>query len=53
MEEAIHRSVMPEETLKFLKVKKNGIYVDCTFGNGGHSKMILEKINDGKLVAFE
>jgi 16S rRNA (cytosine1402-N4)-methyltransferase len=37
-----------------LKIVPNGIYVDCTFGGGGHSKAILKKLDaDGKLVAFD
>lgn len=35
-------------------IQPNGTYVDCTFGGGGHSKAILEKLdNNGKLVAFD
>ena len=37
-----------------LKIVPNGTYVDCTFGGGGHSKAILEKLgSEGKLVAFD
>jgi 16S rRNA (cytosine1402-N4)-methyltransferase len=37
-----------------LKIVPNGIYVDCTFGGGGHSKAILQQLGaDGKLVAFD
>ena len=32
---------------------KNGCYVDLTFGGGGHSKEILSKLDDGKLLAFD
>jgi 16S rRNA (cytosine1402-N4)-methyltransferase len=37
-----------------LNIQPNGIYVDCTFGGGGHSKAILNKLSaNGKLVAFD
>jgi 16S rRNA (cytosine1402-N4)-methyltransferase len=48
-----HIPVMLGEVLDHLNVKKEGTYVDCTFGNGGHSRAILEKLEKGKLVAFE
>ena len=45
---------MLQETLDGLHIRPEGIYVDCTFGGGGHSKGILEKLNDkGRLFAFD
>jgi len=38
-----HQPVMVEEILHWLNPKKNGVYVDCTLGAGGHSKALLEK----------
>ena len=48
-----HISVMPKETLDLLDVKPNGIYVDGTLGRGGHSRLILEKLKNGKLYCFD
>jgi 16S rRNA (cytosine1402-N4)-methyltransferase len=49
-----HIPVLPKETIEGLAVKPNGIYVDCTFGGGGHAKAILKELGaDGKLVAFD
>ncbi|MFP5042300.1 16S rRNA (cytosine(1402)-N(4))-methyltransferase RsmH [Parasediminibacterium sp. JCM 36343] len=49
-----HVPVLFDETIEGLDIKPNGIYVDCTFGGGGHSRGILEKLGkDGKLVAFD
>ena len=43
-----------DETIEALKIRPDGIYVDCTFGGGGHSRAILERLNEnGKLVAFD
>ena len=48
-----HISVMPIETLDLLDVKEDGVYVDGTLGRGGHSKLILEKLKNGKLYCFD
>ncbi len=49
-----HVPVLFFETLGALQVKPHGIYVDCTFGGGGHSKGILDRLNEkGKLIAFD
>lgn len=49
-----HVPVLLNETIDALQIKKNGIYVDCTFGGGGHSNGILNKLDkDGKLIAFD
>jgi 16S rRNA (cytosine1402-N4)-methyltransferase len=48
------KPVLLSESIDYLNIKKNGIYVDCTFGSGWHSQKILEKINDqGKLYSFD
>ncbi len=49
-----HIPVLYNESLNALNIQPNGIYVDCTFGGGGHSRGILEKLNvDGRLIAFD
>lgn len=49
-----HVPVLLNEVIDGLQVIPSGIYVDCTFGGGGHSKRILEKLNaNGKLIAFD
>ena len=48
-----HISVMPKETLDLLNVKPDGVYVDGTLGRGGHSKLILERLKNGKLYCFD
>src|SRR5687768_9129156 len=49
-----HIPVLLAEVIEHLQIKPEGIYVDCTFGGGGHSKAILEKLNDrGRLIAFD
>jgi len=43
-----------KEAVDALMIQPNGIYVDCTFGGGGHAKAILEKLDkNGKLIAFD
>jgi 16S rRNA (cytosine1402-N4)-methyltransferase len=49
-----HNSVMLTQSIDGLNIKSNGIYVDVTFGAGGHSRTILEKLDEnGKLFAFD
>ena len=48
-----HNSVLLNECVEGLNIKPTGIYVDVTFGGGGHSKLILEKLKGGKLFAFD
>jgi 16S rRNA (cytosine1402-N4)-methyltransferase len=49
-----HIPVLLAETIDGLNINPDGIYVDCTFGGGGHSKAILSTLSaKGKLVAFD
>jgi 16S rRNA (cytosine1402-N4)-methyltransferase len=49
-----HQPVMLNECLEGLNIQKNGIYVDVTFGGGGHSNAILEQLGpEGKLIGFD
>ena len=49
-----HVPVLFKETIEMLNIKPTGVYVDCTFGGGGHSRGILQKLNEhGKLIAFD
>jgi len=48
-----HISVLLEESIKYLNIKEDGIYVDCTLGGGGHSFEILKKLKNGHLYAFD
>lgn len=49
-----HRSVLLKESLNALAIKPDGIYVDGTFGRGGHSRAILNELNpSGRLIAID
>lgn len=49
-----HTTVLLHEAVEGLAIKEDGVYVDATFGGGGHSKAILEKLGlKGKLIAFD
>jgi len=50
---AYHVPVMLKECLDGLNIKPDGVYVDVTFGGGGHSRAILEHLTTGKLYAFD
>ena len=51
---AEHSTVLLHETVEGLALKENGIYIDGTFGRGGHSLLILSKLADnGKLIAID
>ncbi|MBJ09903.1 MAG: 16S rRNA (cytosine(1402)-N(4))-methyltransferase, partial [Flavobacteriales bacterium] len=44
-----HQPVLLNETMDGLDINPDGIYVDVTFGGGGHSKAILQKLENGRL----
>jgi 16S rRNA (cytosine1402-N4)-methyltransferase len=48
-----HKPVMLQECLEGLAIKPDGVYVDVTFGGGGHAKAILEQLEGGMLYAFD
>lgn len=48
-----HIPVLLKESINGLMVKPDGIYVDVTFGGGGHSKEILRRLTTGRLIAFD
>lgn len=48
-----HISVLLKEAIESLNIKKNGIYIDATFGCGGHSHLILSKLKYGSLYAID
>lgn len=48
-----HISVLFEETIESLNIKRDGLYVDCTCGGAGHSKAILNQLQSGQLVAID
>ena len=53
-QDAYHLPVLYQESLDGLAIRPEGVYVDCTFGGGGHSRGILERLGPkGRLFAFD
>lgn len=48
-----HKSVLLTESIDALAIRQAGIYVDATFGGGGHSREILKRLGEGKLFGFD
>lgn len=49
-----HISVMLNETIDYLNVKENSVYIDCTLGGAGHALYLLNQLNDeGRLIAID
>lgn len=48
-----HKPVMLQECIEALSIREGGVYVDVTFGGGGHSRAILEHLGEGRLYAFD
>ncbi|MEC7960583.1 MAG: 16S rRNA (cytosine(1402)-N(4))-methyltransferase, partial [Pseudomonadota bacterium] len=54
MSQAEHVSVLLEESVAALAIRPDGIYLDGTFGRGGHSRAILNSLSSsGRLIAFD
>ena len=48
-----HQPVLMEESIQGLNIQPGGIYVDATYGGGGHARKIIEKLENGVLIAFD
>lgn len=48
-----HKPVLLDECMELLGIRPEGVYVDATFGGGGHAREILKKLESGKLIAFD
>ena len=54
MSEFNHQSVLLSESIESLNIRPDGIYIDATFGRGGHSRAILQQLNEqGRLIVFD
>ena len=54
MHESAHQTVLLQEAVDGLRIIPNGVYVDATFGRGGHSRLILDMLGpQGRLIAFD
>jgi len=48
-----HVPALLDESIRGLNIRPDGIYVDATFGGGGHSMAILKRLRNGRLIAFD
>ena len=48
-----HVPVLLEESVSGLNIDPDGVYLDLTFGGGGHSREILKRLKDGCLIGFD
>ena len=48
-----HKPVLLDESIEGLNVRPDGVYVDATFGGGGHSRAILDRLATGRLIALD
>jgi 16S rRNA (cytosine1402-N4)-methyltransferase len=48
-----HQSVLLSESIEALNIQPTGIYIDATFGRGGHSQKILEQLTTGRLICID
>ncbi|MCT7848501.1 MAG: 16S rRNA (cytosine(1402)-N(4))-methyltransferase, partial [Lactobacillus iners] len=48
-----HYSVLLHETIDNLNLKNDGVYVDATFGGGGHASYLLKQLSNGHLIGFD
>jgi 16S rRNA (cytosine1402-N4)-methyltransferase len=48
-----HVPALLDESIRGLNIRPDGIYVDVTFGGGGHSMEILKRLRKGRLIAFD
>lgn len=54
MTQGAHAAVLAQEAMEALNIRSGGVYVDCTFGRGGHSRLILERLDrTGRLLALD
>lgn len=53
MDNYIHKTVLLNEAVEALHLKRNGIYVDATLGGGGHTRLILSRLDGGRLISFD
>jgi S-adenosyl-methyltransferase MraW len=49
----VHKTVLLDEAIEGLRIKEDGIYVDCTLGGAGHSEQIAKRLTTGHLYAFD